>query len=140
MSAASRCRTRHRSTVGAPLGTYYVRVRAASACGVSPPSNEIVVTVNGVVPLPDAPTGFVASVVGNVVTLSWTPPVSGGTPAGYRLEAGYAPGAANAAVAPTTAPGLRASGVPSATYYVRVRAFNAAGLGPATPEVVVTVP
>ncbi len=127
-------------TVGAPLGIYYVRVRASSACGVSPPSNEIAVTVNGAVPLPAAPTGLAATVTGNVVSLAWTPPTSGGTPSGYRLEAGYAPGLANAAVAPTTAPGLTATGVPAATYYVRVRAFNAAGLGPATPEVVVTVP
>ena len=126
-------------TVGAPLGVYYVRVRAASACGVSPPSNEVVITVNGAVPLPEAPTALGATVSGNVVTISWTPPATGGTPAGYRLEAGYSPGAANAAVVPTTAPGLTATAVPAATYYVRVRAFNAAGLGPATPEVVVTV-
>jgi hypothetical protein len=126
-------------TVGAPLGVYYVRVRAASACGVSPPSNEIVVTVNGAVPLPEAPTALNATVSGNVVALSWTPPATGGTPAGYRLEAGYSPGTSNAAVAPTTAPGLTVSGVPAATYYVRVRAFNAAGLGPATGDIAVTV-
>jgi hypothetical protein len=127
-------------TVGAPLGVYFVRVRAASACGVSPPSNEIVVTVNGAVPLPEAPTGLSATVSGRVVVLTWTPPLGGGTPAGYQLEAGYAPGAANAAVASTTAPALTATGVPAATYYVRVRAGNAAGLGPATPDVVITVP
>jgi hypothetical protein len=127
-------------TVGAPLGVYYVRVRAASACGVSPPSNEIVVTVNGTVPLTEAPTALTATVTGRVVVISWAPPLTGGTPAGYRLEAGYAPGAANAALVPTTAPGLTATGVPAATYYVRVRAFNAAGLGPATGDIVVIVP
>ena len=126
--------------VGAPLGVYYVRVRAASACGVSAPSNEIVVTVNGAVPLPEAPTGLTTSVAGDVVVVAWTPPLTGGTPAGYRLEAGYAPGASNAAVLVTTVRALRVTGVPRATYYVRVRAFNAAGPGPATPEVVVTVP
>jgi hypothetical protein len=126
--------------VGAPLGVYYVRVRAASACGVSGPSNEIVVTVNGAVPLPEAPTGLTTSVAGDAVVTAWTPPLTGGTPAGYRLEAGYAPGASNAAVLVTTVRALRVTGVPRATYYVRVRAFNAAGPGPATPEVVVTVP
>ena len=65
---------------------------------------------------------------------------SGGTPSGYRLEAGYAPGLANAAVLNTTAPAFAAAGVPPGTYYVRVRAFNAAGAGPATPDIVVTVP
>jgi hypothetical protein len=28
-----------------PPGIYYARVRAKNACGVSPPSNEIMVTV-----------------------------------------------------------------------------------------------
>jgi hypothetical protein len=126
--------------VSAPPGVYYVRVRAASACGVSPPSNERVVTVTGNVPLPEVPTGLTATVVGNAVSIAWTPPTSGGTPSGYQLEAGYAPGAANAAVVQTTSPGLVAPGVPAATYYVRVRALNAAGLGPATADVVVTVP
>ncbi len=77
--------------------------------------------------MPDAPTGLTATVVGHAVAIVWTPPTSGGTPSGYRLEAGYAPGAANAAVLNTTAPGFAAAGVPAATYYVRVRAFNARG-------------
>ena len=34
----------------------------------------------------------------------------------------------------------RRSGVPAGTYYVRVRAFNTAGFGPATADIVVTVP
>ena len=126
--------------VSAPNGTYFVRVRAVSACGVSPSSNEVVVVVDGVVRVPDAPTGLTATVVGSSVAIGWTPPTSGGTPLGYRLEAGYWPGAANAAVVPTTAPTLSASGVPAGTYYVRVRAFNTAGFGPATADIVVTVP
>jgi hypothetical protein len=125
--------------VSAPNGTYYVRVRATSACGVSPPSNEATIVVDGSVPLPHAPTGLASSVVGRAVAIVWTPATAGGTPAGYLLEAGYAPGAANAAVIPTTVPALGAAGVPPATYYVRVRAYNAAGLGPPSEETVVTV-
>lgn len=127
-------------SVSAPAGVYFVRLRAANACGVSAPSNEVVVAVDGAVPLPAAPTGLAALVSGNAVGLSWTPPTSGGTPLGYQLEAGYSPGAANAAVVTTGVPGLFAPGVPAAIYYVRVRAYNAAGLGPATSEVIVTVP
>ena len=122
--------------VAAPIGTYYVRVRAASACGVSLPSNEVAIVVDGSVPLPQAPTGLAATVVGNAVGITWAPPTSGGTPSGYRLEAGYAPGAADGAIN-TTATTFAAAGVPPATYYVRVRAFNAAGLGPVTPDIVV---
>jgi hypothetical protein len=43
-------------------------------------------------------------------------------------------------VVPTTVPTLSATGVPAGTYYVRVRAFNTAGFGPATADIVVTVP
>jgi hypothetical protein len=126
--------------VSAPRGTYYVRLRATSSCGVSPPSNEVAIVVDGGVPLPQAPTGLTATVVGRAVAIGWTPPTAGGTPAGYLLEAGYAPGAANAAVIPTTVPALGAAGVPPATYYVRVRAFNAAGAGPVSAEITLIVP
>ncbi|MGD9902383.1 MAG: hypothetical protein AB7U83_02850 [Vicinamibacterales bacterium] len=126
--------------VSAPAGTYYTRVRATNACGVSAPSAEHVVVVTGMVVPPNAPSGLAASVVGSTVSLTWTPPASGGTPTGYQLEAGYAPGAANAAVVQTPGPALAAANVPPATYYVRVRAFNAAGPGPATADVAVVVP
>lgn len=126
--------------VSAPPGTYFARVRAANACGVSPPSNEIVIVVTGAVAPPNAPTGLTATVAGRTVALTWTPPATGGTPAGYQLEAGYAPGAANAAVVRTLAPSLLVTNVPSATYYVRVRAFNAAGGSAPTGEITVMVP
>src|SRR5262249_20265256 len=32
-------------TGSAPPGTYFVRVRARNVCGISPPSNEVVLTV-----------------------------------------------------------------------------------------------
>lgn len=122
-----------------PLGVYYLRLRAANACGVSPVSNEVAVTLDGTVPLPAPPTGVVTAVTGNVVSVAWTPPTSGGTPAGYQVEGGTMRGGV-IAVATTPVPVLVVPGAPSGTYYIRVRSFNAAGVGPATADVTVTVP
>jgi predicted phage tail protein len=131
------------TTLGATAGagTYYVRVRGANNCGVGPASNEATVVLGGPVVPPNAPTNLQAAVdAARNVTISWAGPTSGGTPAFYVLEAGYAPGASNAAVAPTTATSLFAPGVPAGTYYLRVRGANSAGAGPATAEVTLTVP
>ena len=122
-----------------PLGVYYLRLRAANACGVSPVSNEVAVTLDGTVPLPAPPTGVVTAVTGNVVSVAWTPPTSGGTPAGYQVEGGNVRGGV-IAVATTPVPVLVVPGAPSGTYYIRVRSFNAAGVGSATADVTVTVP
>ena len=122
-----------------PLGVYYLRLRAANACGVSPVSNEVAVTLDGTVPLPAPPTGVVTAVTGNVVSVAWTPPTSGGTPAGYQVEGGTMPGGV-IAVATTPVPVLVVPGAPSGTYYIRVRSFNAAGVGSATADVTVVVP
>ncbi len=123
----------------APPGVYFVRTRAHNPCGTSPPSNEVVITLGGPVEVPQPPTGLTAIVAGRNVALQWTPPTSGGLPSGFLLEAGNAPGLANVAVFQTTAPALGAANVPPATYYVRVRSFNSAGLGAPTADVVVVV-
>ena len=78
-------------------------------------------------------------VSGNVVTLAWTPPTSGGTPAGYQVEAGTVPGGVIAAVDD------RGTGTGRAwrteRHLLRARAsFNAAGAGAATADVTVVVP
>ena len=91
---------------GVPNGQYFVRVRTATAAGVSAPSNEIVVQV-GCVAAPAAPTGLVAQVAGNNVAIGWQPPPDA---TGYVLEAGSAPGMANLAVVPLGVPGLGGGG------------------------------
>ncbi len=123
--------------VAVPNGTYYVRVRATAGLGVSAPSNEVVLRVGGTAP---GPVGLLsAQLSGADVTFSWTPPGAGGAPTHYLLEAGSAPGLTNIAVVPVSSPGFFVPGVPPGTYYVRVRAANGAGVGPASNEVTLVV-
>ena len=90
---------------------------------------------------PGIPANLSATVTGTTVTLSWTAPTTGGAPTTYLVEAGSVPGAANLANAQTGNPGTSAtfSGVPPGTYYVRIRAGNAAGASGVSNEVIVNV-
>ncbi len=123
----------------APLGTYYVRVRAVNRCGVSGPSNEIVVVLDGTTTLPATPTGLTGIVSGRTVTLQWAPATTGGLPSMFHLEAGVTPGGVIAVFASPSAT-LVVPNAPSGTFYVRVRAVNAAGASAPTADIVVTVP
>lgn len=129
-------------TAAAPAGTFFVRLRSSSATAVSAPSNEVTFTIGGTGggQIPGAPTGLQASASGSTVTVTWTAPASGGAPTGYILEAGSGPGQsdiANAPVGPATV--FITGGVPPGTYYLRVRATNTAGTGPASNEFVLIV-
>jgi hypothetical protein len=119
---------------GVPAGRYFVRVRAATAEGISGYSNEVDVRVGCGAALV-APQSLAGSVNGLAVSLSWTP-VTGAS--GYVVEAGSAPGLANLAALPTAATSLSGA-VPAGTYYVRVRALSACGVGDASNEVVLRV-
>lgn len=123
-----------------PDGAYYVRARGIGTDGIpGPPSNEIVVRV-GTAPtgLPGAPTQLRRQVTGNTVTLTWVAP--GGGIAGYQVEAGSAPGLANVVTFDTGNPAAAlVATAPSGLYYVRVRARNAIGVGPASNEIPVGV-
>jgi hypothetical protein len=122
----------------APAGRYYVRVRAGSACGVGPASNEIVLDVPSGCGVPTAPGPLVFSRTNRTVSLAWGPASSA---AGYQVEAGYAPGMSNAAVINVGAALATGGTVPPATYFVRVRGRSSCGqLGPPGNEAVIAVP
>ena len=119
---------------------YYVRVVAESAAGLGPASAEIAVSVNNsqCAGPPGAPVGLVATVTGGTVVLSWN--AASGSPATYVLEAGSAAGLSNVLVSDlgSVATSLSAS-APPGSYYVRIRAKNSCGTGPASNEILVTV-
>jgi fibronectin type III domain protein len=124
---------------GVPDGTYYVRVRASNALGVSPPSNEATLVV-GCTSAPGAPAGLtIVTNSGGAVALAWQAAPGGAT--SYIIEAGTATGLANLLALDLGSAnlGLAASGVGAGTYFVRVRGLNRCGAGPASNEVVLVV-
>jgi hypothetical protein len=128
------------SVPGVPPGTYYVRLRAVNAFGTGPASNEVLLVVGaGGFGLPDPPTSLLAFVSGNLLTMTWSPPLGGGPPSGYVVEAGSASGASNIATLNSAVPTFSFSPVPNGFYFLRVRSRNAAGVSTATPEMMIVV-
>jgi hypothetical protein len=122
-------------------GTGYVRAQAFDATGLSAPSNEVVLTVTSLNPVPAAPVNLQAFVNGRTVTFTWGPGSGGGAPLGVLFEAGTAPGAANLGAIPlplSTSGSI--PGVPNGTYFARVYAVNASGRSAPSNEVRVDVP
>jgi hypothetical protein len=129
------------TAVPIPPGTYYIRVHAFDATGISAPSNEAIAVVGSgaCVTPPVAPIGVGATVVGSVATVIWAPGIGGCPATNYSLHAGSAPGLSNIAVA-NVGPTLTLSAVaPPGTYFVRVSAQNAFGTSAASNEIVVVV-
>jgi len=127
---------------GVGAGTYFVRVRAVTSAAISAPSNEVTVIVGGgpcVFGLPGAPVLTLTVNSGGTVAFAWTIPP--GNPVTYVLEAGSAPGLANLANSNlgSAATTFSTGGVAAGTYYVRVRARNACGLGLASNEILLIV-
>ena len=89
----------------------------------------------------DAPGSLTATASGSTVALAWTAPASAEPIQAYVVEAGSSPGLANLANFSTgnTLTTFSASGVPSGSYYVRVRALTASGVGPPSNEVLLVV-
>ncbi len=129
----------------APAGSYYLRLRAASAGGASSPSNEVFVSVGNVgggnPGAPPPPTGLQAAVSGNrMVTLVWRVDENGPDTAGYILEVGSQPGLADYGSVKVQTQGMTAGPVPPGTYYLRVRAWNGMATGVPGNEIRLVVP
>jgi len=86
-------------------------------------------TAAGATEAPNAPVDLAGGASGSTVQLTWSASAGGGAPAAYIIEAGSASGLADLASFSTnsTATSFSAAGVANATFYVRVRATNAAG-------------
>ncbi|MEZ5289457.1 MAG: PQQ-dependent sugar dehydrogenase [Vicinamibacterales bacterium] len=125
--------------VVAPAGTYYARVRALNACGASSASVEVPVT-SGCSTTAVVPADLTVSRSGSVATFSWLAPVGATS---YRLRVGSAPGGsdvADADVGPSTTLAVALAGAAPSTYYVRVAAVSACGVGAPSNEVALAVP
>jgi hypothetical protein len=91
--------------------------------------------------VPGTPMNLTAAAAGSVATLTWIAPTSGATPTAYTIEAGSVTGSSDLAsfstgsVVTSFSPG----GVAAGTYYVRVRATNAAGASAPSNEVTLSV-
>jgi hypothetical protein len=125
-----------------PVGVYYVRVRAVNIDGTSDASNEVIASVPsgpGCTAPPNAPTNLAATVVGSLVTLSWTAPVGGCAADAYSVQAGSAPGLTDIAILNVGAATSLSVVAPAGRYYVRVVALNASGGSVGSVEIVVNV-
>jgi hypothetical protein len=122
------------------VGTGYVRAQAIDATGVSAYSNEVVLSVTSLTPVPAAPVNLQSFVSGRSVSFTWGPGAGGGAPLGVLFEAGTAPGLGNLGAVPLP---LSTSGsvpnVPPGTYFARVYAVNASGRSAPSNEVRVDV-
>ena len=123
----------------APPGTYYTRLRALNACGASAASVEVPVTL-GCSAEAVVPGGLAVTKAAGVAAFAWLPPLGATS---YRMRVGTAPGVTNLAdldVGATTSLVVNLAGIAPGTYYVRVAAVSACGIGASSNEVALSVP
>lgn len=118
-----------------PSGTYYARLFAVSAGGMSAPSNELTLNLPGCT----APTAIPLTTfaVGTFVSISW-PQIPGAL--GYRLDVTTAPGAP-AAFSQTFGPGQTSltTFAPIGNHYVTLHTQLACGASGASAETLLAV-
>jgi hypothetical protein len=121
-------------------GSYYARVRARNASGISSSSQQVFFRVGTQLA---SPTGLTAEWSGTQTTVSWVPSSADSpdmVPTNYILEAGTAPGLADVAAIPLGTTTSFSAEVPTGVYYVRVRATNDNGDSDPTPDIIVAAP
>ena len=123
-------------TFTAPTGAFYLRVHALDGATRSSASNEVRVSVNVPVP-PSAPANLLGLVVGNTVSLAWTPTFSGGTATATLLTV---TGAVNASMPLGLSDTFTFAGMPPGTYTFAVAVSNAAGASAPSNAVTLTFP
>lgn len=119
-----------------PPGTYYARVTAMNAAGLSAPSEVSFRVSGGYQPAP--PSALSASWNGPIATLTWSRPLTdtAGMPTSYQLEAGTAAGMADLGTLNVGDTVAFSVAVPPGTFHVRVRGINARGTSDPSNEVV----
>jgi G8 domain len=117
-------------------GKYYVRVRAMNRAGLSPPSNEVAVTV-GCSTVPSQPHSLTSQTSGNRVSFTWEDD-DGCNDTSFRLRVGSVPGVTNLADVPVETTEFTAA-APPGTYYARVVTVSPFGETSPSNEIAVTV-
>jgi hypothetical protein len=108
-------------------GTDSFTYRAVSASGLGNTAT-VTISVGAAASTPQPPTGlYAASIVGNTLTLRWTPPASGPVPTGYILEGGVNPGSVMASLPTGSTAPIYAIVTPTGSFYLRIYTQTAAG-------------
>lgn len=114
-------------------GPYYIQVRSVRGTRTSPSSNGVQVLC-----APSAPSNLSAAARGrSAIDLTWRAPSSGASE--YRIEVGSAAGRSDLQVVTTATTSFTLGDLSAGTYYIRVRARNAAGTSGASNEVTATL-
>jgi hypothetical protein len=121
---------------GVPGGSYTFTLTASNTAGVSSPSNPVTLTFPGTCSgPPGVPTYFAVAKAGSLLTLTWSPPVSGAAVTSYVIQAS---GTFNGSV--PTATRFLSGSVGPGSYSLSVVAVNACGTSAPSEVVTVTVP
>jgi len=109
---------------------YRVSDGAASSAPVT-----VTLTINQPTEVQPATGLYAYSVVGNTLTLRWTPPTVGPAPTNYLLEGGVTSGEVLASIPTNSTAPIFTVVAPSGSFYVRIHALNGTERGAASNEI-----